>query len=115
MTTPPNSSEQTWESELARLEADVAAAEALLADHTSASLTETADPVAPDNWTPPTGLGALPEHLLPRARAVLERQQDVAERLRVAQGATTRQRDFAARVTDATATRATPAYLDVNA
>lgn len=109
MTTVPSRVARTWEAELARLETDVAAAEALLADG------ETAGSNVTDDWTPPTDLGPLPEAMLVRAQAVLQRQQRVAEALRSARAANTRQRDFTARVTGATVNRATPAYLDVTA
>lgn len=114
MTIAPNSGERTWDAELTRLEADVVAAEALLAEPPHATA-EAADQVGTEAWTPPTDLGPIPDSLLVRAQEVLERQLCVGAALKSAQAANTRQRGFAARVTDATVTRATPAYLDVSA
>lgn len=114
MTTAPTTGTRTWEAELTRLEADVAAAEALLTEPSSATAELTASATG-DDWAPPSDLGPIPDSLLLRAQEVLERQLRVTESLKRAQTANTRQRGFAARVTDATATRATPAYLDVNA
>lgn len=116
MNAAPGGPHHAWEVELDRLESDVTATEELLTRLTGTTPTDETDPAATaPAWTAPTGLGTLPAELLPRAEALLVRQQQVTELLRTAQSATTRQRDFAARVTGATATRATPAYLDVNA
>lgn len=102
----------SWDTELARLESEVEAAEALLA-----SLgTDVGSPeVDTSSWTPTTGLGPLPQHLVPRAEALLARQRQVQVSLSLAVQATTRQREFTARVNDATTTRPVPTYLDVTA
>lgn len=62
-----------WEAVIDRLEADVATA-----------VTALDDPGAPFDvqlWVPPKDLGPLPQHLAPRARAVLAAQREVASRL----------------------------------
>jgi hypothetical protein len=49
------------------------------------------------SWTPPTGLGPLPESLEERARIVLARQLEVAERLATAAVHSRQQLAFARR------------------
>lgn len=69
-----------WESALAELEIDVAAAERVLAlDHLAPAAPAVHAPGGP--WTPPTGLGPLPAVLEDRARALLGRQVETARRL----------------------------------
>lgn len=58
-----------WTAELARLELTVEQAERLLAVN--------ADRGPVDPWIPPADLGPIPEELLPRAVAVLQRQLDI--------------------------------------
>src|SRR5690606_7025139 len=65
---------QAWEAALTALELDVAQAEAALAaDHL--------EPVPVERWAPPQLDGPLPFALLDRARALHERQVEVARRL----------------------------------
>lgn len=60
-----------WERELNRLERDVHAASSLLDD----------DELPPaERWSPPDGLGPLPEQLRPRAEQLLEALQAVSRR-----------------------------------
>ncbi|GGD21448.1 hypothetical protein [Nocardioides daphniae] len=100
-----------WYDELDRLEAEVEAVRALLS-----STEHEVDPESVDTtWTPTSGLGPVPRDLLSRAEALLAAQRQVQLDLSLAMAATSRQRDFAARVTDATAAPAAPAYLDVSA
>jgi hypothetical protein len=66
-----------WQGALAELELDVEAAEAMLA---AARLGADLDPLAGlGSWTPPEGIGALPESLRERAEIVMERQLRVIE------------------------------------
>jgi hypothetical protein len=69
-----------WTSALDALELDVASTEAMLAD-----VHRNADHPPADPWHPPTGLGALPLELRPRADEILTRQlaaaQEIARRL----------------------------------
>lgn len=101
-----------WHDELDRLEADLEAVRALLANREQGSHAEAVDTAS---WAPAPGLGPLPRDLVPRAEALLASQRQVQLDLSRALAATSRQRDFAARVTDATAAPAAPAYLDVSA
>lgn len=101
-----------WDAELARLESEVEAAEALLASLTTDGGSTEVDT---SSWTATPGLGPLPQHLVPRAEALLARQRQVQVSLSLALQATTRQRDFTARVNDATSARPAPTYLDVTA
>lgn len=101
-----------WLDELDRLEAELEAVRALLSSREQGSGAEAVDTAS---WTPTAGLGPLPRDLVPRAEALLTSQRQVQLDLSLAMAATSRQRDFAARVTDATAVPAAPAYLDVSA
>jgi hypothetical protein len=71
---------EAWTAALDALELDVAQVEAMLADERRLAETAAADP-----WQPPTGLGALPLELKPRADEILTRQlkaaQEIARRL----------------------------------
>lgn len=66
-----------WEAALAQLDLDLDAAEALLAATTSASSAVAVEALG--SWTPPAGIGRLPESLHERAEAVLARQLRVIE------------------------------------
>jgi hypothetical protein len=94
-----------WSDALARLELDVVTAEEMLA---VAHLPAAAAAARP--WRPPAGVGALPASLETRARELLARQLDVAERL--AEAASLARRQVA--VADAVRSRpaAEPVFLD---
>lgn len=94
-----------WEAALDELEAHLIRAEHLL---------QTMDPEDVLNWQAPA-LGALPRYLVPRAQALLERQQRVIERLPGAISSTRAQLKLADRVGHATAPTAPPVYLDITA
>lgn len=99
--------DEAWESALAELEMDVAAAEAMLA------LDHIADTPPRDPWEPPQGLGPLPAALAERARALLERQLATAQRLAEAAQAS-RKHARAVEAIRATAP-STPVYVDTPA
>ena len=65
-----------WESALAAIEMDVERAESLLAAGATA--------VPPAIWKAPEGIGLMPRALETRARALLERQLEVAAQLAAA-------------------------------
>lgn len=69
----------SWSHALRALERDLEQVERLLADG------EAAEPAA-EAWTPPAGLGPIPAELTDQARALLERQIEVARRLSAAAG-----------------------------
>ncbi len=99
----------SWEGILDDLERELAVVLAAAdGDETAlSSLTTT-----PQRWTPPRGLGALPEHLLGRAQE-LSAQHDHARRTLADLLRDLRPQRAVARKID-TAVR-TPAYLDVRA
>lgn len=94
-----------WEAALDELEFHLNRAEHLL---------RTTDPQEILGWQAPP-LGAMPRYLLPRAQALLERQQRVIDRLPVAIAGARQQLRLADRVGRATAQAARPVYLDVTA
>ncbi|MFN3865153.1 MAG: hypothetical protein ACK4MD_00400 [Demequina sp.] len=59
------------------MERDVERAELLLDDDAAGDYQQ-------PSWTPPVGLGPVPQGLVGRARALLERQDDLAQRLTTA-------------------------------
>lgn len=59
-----------WERELNRLERDIHAAQAVLAE---------GDVPPAEQWYPPEGLGPLPAHLRPRVDALLAQMQEVVD------------------------------------
>lgn len=91
-----------WAAELALLELSVEQAEKLLAANA------TVGPVEP--WSPPVGLGPLPEDLVPRAVAVLQRQLDVTASIVLAVGGNRRQAKATALFD--LADRSVPVFLD---
>lgn len=112
----PAASEQTrdadrwhaaWSDALGRLELDVVTAEEMLA---VAHLPAAAEVAAARPWRPPAGAGTLPVSLETRARELLARQLDVAERLAEAASLARRQ----AAVADAVRSRPAdqPVFLD---
>ena len=96
-----------WESALAALEIDVAAAEAML------SLDHIADAPPRDPWAPPAGLGPLPAPLVDRARTLLDRQIEVGRRL--AEAAELSRRHSRAAQALRQAPPSVPVYLDTPA
>jgi len=81
----PSGWSTAWASALDAVELDLQEAERLL----SRLHAEALDPVAALSaargaWAPPVGLGPLPESMEERARTVLARQLEVAERLAAA-------------------------------
>jgi hypothetical protein len=97
--------QQAWADALDRLEADVVAAEQLLAEeHRMRDLPLT------DPWRPPAGLGPLPIDLRPRADDVLRRQLAVAQGLATRLAGTVRHAAMLDRIDDRPAPR--PSYVD---
>ncbi len=96
---------QTWEAALDELEFHLNRAEHLL---------QSMDPEDVLGWQAPA-LGAMPRYLLPRAQALLERQQSVLDRMPAAMGSARQQLRLADRVGRATTRATPPVYLDVTA
>ena len=94
-----------WEAALDELEFQLNRAQHLL---------ETTDPEEILGWQAPA-LGTMPRYLVPRAQALLERQQRVIERLPGALASTRAQLRLADRVGQATGRPVAPVYLDVTA
>lgn len=95
----------TWEAALDELEFQLNRAEHML---------HTMDAEEILGWQAPA-LGTMPRYLVPRAQALLERQQGVIERLPGTIHSTRAQLRLADRVGNATAPAAAPVYLDVTA
>ncbi len=95
-----------WAEALDRLEADVAAAEALLAEEHRMR-----DLPLPDPWQPPAGLGPLPLDLRPRADEVLARQLVVAQKLATTLAGTVRHAAMLDRL-DGSRPAPGPSYVD---
>ena len=104
-----------WKAELDRLEERLATAERLLVPATAIDSELLQECISSPAWQTPTHLGPIPDALVPRARALLERQRETSGRLVEAMRANNRQRGFAGKVSDATTNRAHPVYLDVQA
>lgn len=102
----PDTWAAAWEDALAALEVDVALAEQMLVLGHLAQ-----DP--PDPWAPPAGLGPLPATLVDRARALLDRQIDVARQ--VAQAADLSRRHSRAVQAMRTQPPSSPVYVDTPA
>lgn len=111
MTTPATPDRPaTWTEALDRLEAH--------ADHTERMLQGVpagATGATPEPWLPPSDLGPLPNELVPRARLLLARQQQLMAAIPGALSDNRRQQQVADRVGRATTTPPTPIYLDVTA
>lgn len=101
---------ETWELVLDGLEADLAVLESQLGGIQLAG-----EPAAlggrPVTWTPPSGLGPLPDQLLDRARTLEAAQTRVA--LRLEEIRTTAGEHLAALRAVPTAQAHSPVYLDV--
>ena len=95
-----------WETVLDRLELDLMLAERKLAD-----------PGAPDPepWSEPHLQGPSPADLGDRARTLLDRQQEVRDRLAVAALAVRRHEQLAGRMDRAVSPARSSVYLDVDA
>jgi hypothetical protein len=103
--------QDAWLRALEDVELGVEEAERLLARlHPDAPDDAVAHPPLTGAWAPPTGLGPLPESLEERARIVLARQLQVAERLAAAAVRSRQQLAFARRA-DVTAP-ARPLFVD---
>lgn len=105
-----------WESVLSALEADLAAAERLLGaplagEHDAGGRARAGLPPAVVRWAPPPGLGALPETLSARARALEAAQRDLAAKLAAARSSAAAH--LAALRAVPLARQDTPVYLDV--
>ncbi len=109
---PPAHWQREWELALESLELDVTAAEDLLrALHAQTDLPDGAE-VMRSRWTPPPGtLGPIPRPLVERARTLLQRQHEVAERLVVAARSNRAHARVANQVTETGS--AAPVYVDV--
>ncbi|HWS38526.1 MAG TPA: hypothetical protein VN408_38030 [Actinoplanes sp.] len=95
-----------WTAALDDLEMDVLAVETMLADERRLAETPPANP-----WQPPTGLGALPLELRPRADEILTRQLAAAEE--IARRLTTNRQQLAATAKIETGEAVKrPVYLD---
>jgi hypothetical protein len=95
-----------WEAVLDRLENDAAKVEQVLF---SGEMPELA------TWELPRTHGPIPEDLLPRAREIQRRQAAAMEVLYEALRATRRHQALTDRVNRTTATRPSPAYVDITA
>lgn len=109
--TRPQAWDAAWAEALSRLELDVARTERLLADAHLPSSTALAGGLRAAAWRPPTGLGPLPAALETRARALLDRQADLTDRL-AGQLARARRQLAATHTLDLRPARG-PVYLDL--
>jgi hypothetical protein len=97
---------EAWTEALDHLEADVDAAEELLAEEHRMRDLPQADP-----WQPPAGLGPLPLDLRPRADDVLRRQLEVAQKLAATLAGTSRHAAVLDRLDDSRPAPR-PSYVD---
>ena len=97
-----------WEAALAQLDLDLDAAEALLAAAPGAAGAGAVEALG--SWTPPAGIGRLPESLQERAEAVLARQLRVIEDVAHAAVRSRQQLEVSRRM--APAQPATPLFVD---
>lgn len=103
----PDDDTSDWERALDRLEADVLVAEQVAAGQT---------PMELGPWSAPEPATPLPAHLAERARAVLQRQQQLLTTLPEAAARVRRQLGVTRRISSATAAPAGPSlYVDANA
>jgi hypothetical protein len=99
-----------WRAALDELEALVAEADASLPAGDADTVTATASTPA-RRWTPPSGLGPLPQDLATRASSLAERQRGVIGRLEAARAAVL-QHLGAVRTVEASHEPSRPVYLD---
>lgn len=97
-----------WRAALDELEALVAEADASLPVGDADPATP---PTTPRRWTPPVGLGPLPQDLATRASSLAERQRGVIGRLETARAAVL-QHLGAVRTVEASHEPSRPVYLD---
>ena len=97
-----------WRAALDELEALVTEADASLPAGDTGTPTP---PTPPRRWTPPTGLGPLPQDLVTRASSLAERQRGVIGRLEAARAAVV-QHLGAVRAVEASHEPSRPVYLD---
>lgn len=93
-----------WEVELDRLDLELIRAQRLM---------NALAPVESPEWRPPSLVGPMPEHLVPRAREILERQASMLTEIVHALHRTQRQRRFADHAGLSAASG--PVYVDVSA
>ncbi|WP_426242302.1 hypothetical protein [Nocardioides sp. LHG3406-4] len=103
--------ELTWATELDRLELELCQIER----HQLDSATGTFDHQPALGWEEPRDLGPIPPALMPRARQILVRQQQLAAGLTDALQRVMRQQRYTARVTQAVNAAQLPVYLDITA
>ena len=105
--TGTNDGERAWEETLDRLERDLGMAEHFLAS---------GQPSTPEPWRVPALDGPMPDALLPRARAILRRQDEVKAALRGALSSTDRRRAVTDRIDHGSrGGPPAPAYVDFSA
>lgn len=97
-----------WEAALTQLDLDLDAAEALLAATRGGPDADTVQALG--SWTPPAGIGRLPDSLQERAQAVLARQLRVIEDVAHAAVRSRQQLEVSRRM--APAQPATPLFVD---
>lgn len=102
---PDGTWDVAWLGALGELELHVDRAEALL---------RSAQPELPEvsAWTPPTGLGPLPQNLLERAQALHERQLRVTTRIVESLARNRVQSAVTARIETGQPVASTPVYVD---
>ncbi|GAA1528749.1 hypothetical protein [Nocardioides humi] len=100
----------SWQEALDRLEAHADHAEQMLHGVPAGATGTTLAP-----WLPPTDLGPMPGEMVPRARALLTRQQRLMAAIPGVLADTRGQQQVADRVGRATTAPTTPVYLDVTA
>lgn len=100
----------SWTEALDRLEAHADHAEQMLQGVPAGATGATVEP-----WLPPVDLGPLPNELVPRARTLLARQQQLMAAIPGVMADNRRQQLVADRVGRATTAPPTPVYLDVTA
>lgn len=103
--------ELTWATELDRLELELHQIERHQIDRTTGAFD--LQPVL--SWEEPRDLGPVPPSLMPRARDILARQQQVAAGLNDALDRVGRQQRYTARVTQVVNAAQLPVYLDITA
>ncbi|MBA3782061.1 MAG: hypothetical protein H0X12_09460 [Nocardioides sp.] len=103
--------ELTWATELDRLELELHQIERHQIDRTTGAFD--LQPVL--SWVEPRDLGPIPPSLMPRARDILARQQQVAAGLSDALDRIARQQRYTARVTQVVNAAQLPVYLDITA
>lgn len=104
---PERDPDVAWEITLDRLEVDLILAERLLRTLQA--------PPDLTRWDTPSPMAPVPEHLVPRARRLLARQETVLESLASALERARRQRELTDRVGQATSAPSRAIYVDATA